>query len=103
MAREARAADTNCSPKKSKRKDPHQVTLRHLAAGDGGNEEDAVAFLEAARLAAEEADVFLVEINVEELADLALFIANVAREGGELRGQIVEGFGDGRGTTVVFG
>ena len=52
------------------------------AAGDGGDEEDAVAFLEGAGLAAEEANVFFVEIDVEELADLAGLVADVLGEVG---------------------
>src|SRR6267143_4788742 len=70
------------------------------SAGNGGDEENAIAFLEAAGFAAEEANVFFVEIDVEELANLALIVAHVAREIGEPRGEFVESLGDGRGTTV---
>src|SRR6266481_8263579 len=73
------------------------------AAGDGGNEEDAIAFFEGAGFAAEEADVFFVEIDIEELADLALIVADVAREIGEARSELVESFGDRGGGTVHFG
>src|SRR6266849_11037101 len=72
-------------------------------SGDGCDEEDAITFLEGAGFAAEEADVFFVEIDVEELADLALVVADVAAEIGEARGEFVEGFGDGGGATVYFG
>src|SRR3981189_273586 len=58
--------------------------------GNGGDEENAIAFLEAAGFAAEEANVFFVEIDVEELANLALIVAHVAREIGEPRRQCVE-------------
>src|SRR6266852_582372 len=75
---------------------------RLAAAGDGGDEKDAVAFLEGAGLAAEEADVFFVEVNVEELADLALIVADVAPEIGEARGKLVEGIGDCGRATVHF-
>jgi hypothetical protein len=70
------------------------------SAGDGRDKENAIAFLEAAGFAAEEADVFLVKINVEELANLALIVADVARKIGEPRGEFVQSLGDGGGTTV---
>src|SRR6267378_2525989 len=70
------------------------------AAGDGRHQEDAITFFKRAGFAAEEADVFFVEIDVEELADLALIVADVAAEIGEARGELVEGFGDGGGATV---
>jgi len=73
------------------------------AAGDGGDEEEAVAFFEGGGFAAEEAYVFLVEVDVKELADLALVVADVAREGGEFGGEVVEGVGDGGGGAVVLG
>src|SRR5260370_26918187 len=57
------------------------------------NQQNAVTFLEGAGFAAEEADVFFVEVDVEELADLALIVADVAAEIGEARGEFVEGFG----------
>src|SRR6267378_2112965 len=73
-----------------------------LAAGDGRDEENAIAFLEGTGFPAEEADVFFVEIDVEELANLALIIADVAREIREPGGKFVQSLGDGRGATVKF-
>src|SRR5260370_36821503 len=73
---------------------------RLAAAGDGGDEKDAVAFLEGAGFAAKKADVFFVEVDVEELADLALIVADVAPEIGEAGGKLVEGIGDGGRATV---
>jgi hypothetical protein len=73
-----------------------------LAAGDGRDEENAIAFLEGTGFPAEEADVFFVEIDVEELANLALLIADVAREIREPGGKFVQSLGDGRGATVYF-
>ena len=70
------------------------------AASDGGDEENAVAFLEAARFAAEEANIFFVEIDIEELANLTLIVAHMAREIGEPCGEFVQSLGDGGGTTV---
>src|SRR6266852_3185843 len=66
------------------------------------DEQNTIAFLEGAGFAAEEADVFFVEVDVEELADLALIVADVAREIGEARGKLVEGIGDGGRATVDF-
>jgi len=67
-----------------------------------GTRRTRFAFLESAGFAAQEADVFFVEIDVEELADLALVVADVAAEIGEAGGELVEGFGDGRRATVYF-
>jgi hypothetical protein len=76
--------------------------LAARAAGDGGDEEDAVAFFDGAGFAAKEANVFFVEIDVEELADLAAVIADVAREIREARSELRENFGDGGGATIDF-
>src|SRR6267378_3987775 len=73
-----------------------------LAAGDGRDEENTIAFLEATGFPAEEADVFFVEIDVEELANLALVIADVAREIREPGCKFVQSLGDGRGVTVYL-
>src|SRR3989442_12959977 len=59
---------------------------RRLAAGDRGDEHHAVAVAEGAGFAAEEANVFFVEGDIEELANLALVVADVAGEGGEAGG-----------------
>src|ERR1700688_1836510 len=74
-----------------------------LAAGDGGDEKYAVAVFQRGRLAVEEPDVFLVEIDIEKLADLALLVANVARERRKLRGQVVQRFGDCGCAAIYFG
>src|ERR1700757_3143618 len=74
-----------------------------LAAGDGRNEEHAVAVFQRGRFAVEKADVLFVEIDVEELADLALLVAHVARERREFRGQVVQRFGDGGCSAIHFG
>src|SRR5260370_322943 len=75
---------------------------RLAPAGNGGNEEDAVALLERAGFAAEKADVFFVEVNVEELADLALIVAYVAREIGKAGRKLVQRFGNRGRATVNF-
>ena len=74
--------------------------LAFRAAGDGGDEEDAVAFFKRAGFAAEEADVFLVEVDVEELTDLALVVADVAREVGLAGRKFIQRVGD-RGCATV--
>src|ERR1700741_2807561 len=73
------------------------------AAGYRGHQKNAIAFLKRAGFTAEEADIFFVEVNIEELADLALIVADVAREIGEARSKLVESFGDSRGATVHSG
>src|SRR5205807_416372 len=72
------------------------------AAGYRRNQQNAIAFLEGTGFAAEEANVFFVEIDVEELADLALIVTNVTREVGETGSEFVEGVGDGGRATVHF-
>src|SRR5256885_15903769 len=57
--------------------------LEFRSPGDGRDEEEAVAFFERAGFAAEEADVFFIEVDIEELADLPLIVADVAPEVGE--------------------
>src|SRR5208337_1392315 len=79
------------------------TSMNDLAAGDRGDEEDVVAVFQRAGFTAEEANVFFVEIDVEELADLPLFIADVTRERWIARGQVVEGFGDGGGGGIELG
>src|SRR6266446_7296275 len=72
------------------------------STGDGGDEKNAIALLEAAGFAAEEADVFFVEIDVEELANLTLIVAHVSRKIWEPSGKFVQSLGDGGGATVYF-
>ena len=53
------------------------------AAGDGGDQHDFVAVLEGVGFAAEEADVFVVDVDVDELAQLAVFVLDLGAERGE--------------------
>src|SRR5215472_13774049 len=69
-------------------------------ACDRGHEQHSVAFPQSTGFSAEEADVFLIEINIEELADLPAVVADVARETGKPLGQRVQRFGNGRGTAL---
>jgi len=93
---------TNGEERTASEGDPY-TSMDESAAGNGGDEENAVAVFQGAGFAAEEADVFFVKIDVEELADLSLFIADVTREGGVPRGEIIEGFGDGGGGGIELG
>src|SRR5882757_7184084 len=68
------------------------------AAGDGGDEHDLVAVLEGVGFAAEEADVFVVDVDVDKAAKLAVFafdLGGESREGlvdvGEKTGEICGG------------
>src|SRR5213080_3659573 len=79
-----------------------QLPIFLRAPGNGGNEQNAVAFLQRAGLTAKKTDVFLVEIDVEELADLAALVSHVARQFRESLGQRVKSFGDGLGAAVNF-
>ena len=73
------------------------------AAGDGGDEHDLVAVLEGVAFAAKEADVFVIDVDVDEAAELAIFafdlggegwkgLVDVSEEGGEILGGGVEVF-----------
>jgi hypothetical protein len=74
--------------------------VQSASACNRRDEENAIALLESAGFPAQEADVFLVEVDVEELADLTLVVADVAVESREAGSELVEGFRDGGGTTV---
>ena len=76
------------------------AALASRASRNRRDKQNTVAFLEGAGFAAEEADIFFIEVDVEELADLTLLVADVPREIGEARGKLVEGVGDGGRATV---
>ena len=52
-------------------------------AGDGWDEHDFVAILEGVGVAAEKADVFVVDVDVDEAAQLAGFVLDLGGEGGK--------------------
>ena len=54
------------------------------ATGYGRDEHDLVAVLEGVGLAAEEADVFVVDVDVDEAAKLAGLVLDLGGEGGEV-------------------
>jgi len=63
-------------------------------AGDRGDEHDLIAVLELVGVAAEEADVFIVDVDVDEAAELAVLILDVLRERGELGVELGEQAGE---------
>src|SRR6266568_2886234 len=69
-----------------------QRRVQSASARNRRDEENAIAFLESAGFPAQEADVFLVEIDIKELADLPLVVANMAAESREAGSKLVEGF-----------
>jgi len=50
---------------------------------DRGNHQNFIAILEGVLLVSEEADVFLVDVEVDETAHLSLLIAEVGLQGGK--------------------
>jgi len=68
-----------------------------LAAGDGGDDADFVAVLERRLAVFEEADVLLVDIDVDEAAHLALVIHEAFLDAGEARLQFDDRLADGGG------
>src|SRR5215831_4037425 len=54
------------------------------ASGDRGHQQNFVTFLKGIRRSAEKADVLFIDIDVQKAADLALVIAEVRLEFGEL-------------------
>jgi hypothetical protein len=75
---------------------------RLAAARNRRHKQNPITFFEGAGFAAEEADVLLVEVDVEELADLPLIVADVAREIGKAGRELVESFGYRCRATVNF-
>src|ERR1700716_2778957 len=59
------------------------ITALSRATRDGGDEHDLVAILEGVGLAAEEADVFVVNVDVDEAAELAVFAFDLRGESRE--------------------
>src|SRR5882757_5473959 len=79
------------------------ITALSRATRDGGDEHDLVAILEGVGFAAEEANIFVVNVDVDEAAELAVFafdlggerregLVDVGEEAGEILGGGVELF-----------
>jgi hypothetical protein len=58
------------------------AALAAVAAGNGGDEHDLVAVFKLVGVAAEEADVFVVDVDVDEAAELAMLVLDVLGERG---------------------
>jgi hypothetical protein len=57
---------------------------RLASAGDAGNEHDLVAVLEGVGFPAEEADVLVIDIDVDEAAELSGLVLDLGGEGREV-------------------
>src|SRR5690242_5003342 len=66
------------------------------------HQQNAVTFLERAGFPSQEAYVFFIEVNVEELPDLPLLVAHVPRQVGVARRQFVQSFGHSSRATVYL-
>lgn len=66
-----------------------------LASGDGGNDADFVGFLYGSGVIIEETDVFAVDEDVDETADVPLVVADPIFEAGEGFVEVVDEFADG--------
>src|ERR1700742_1275946 len=71
-----------------------EAALAAAAAGDGGDEHDLVAVLELVGVAAEEADVLVIDVHVDELAEVAAGVLDVLGERGELGVELGEEAGE---------
>jgi hypothetical protein len=72
---------------------PHYRLVASAAAGDRWDEHDLIAILEGVGLAAEEPDVFVVDVDVDEAAEFAGLVLDL---GGE-RGKVLVDVGDEAG------
>jgi len=77
---------------------PHCRLVASAAAGDRWDQHDFVAILEGVGLAAEEADVFVVDVDIDETAELAGLVLDL---GGE-RGKVLVDVGDEAGQVRGF-
>lgn len=89
--------------KKAWRDNPAATKDLAAAAGDRWHQQYFVASFYRAVFSAEETDVFLVQIDIKELAYLALVVADVPGKPRELLGQDIQGLRNRRGVTVQLG
>jgi len=68
--------------------------LVNLSPGDCGNDTDFVALFDSGFLIVEETDVFIVEEDVDEAADIALFVTDTLCEAGIGFLEAIEDLGD---------
>src|SRR5215470_5271734 len=74
--------------------------LSSRTACDGRHEHNFVAGLHGAAFATEEPNIFLIEIDVQELTDLPLIVADMPGEAGKLCRQNIQRLGNGGRITV---
>src|SRR5579863_866264 len=66
-------------------------------AGDGGDDADGVAVFGGSSLFREVTDVFVVDVDIDEAAQLSIFGEEVLAQIAELRCESAEGFANGAG------
>ena len=66
----------------SQRQGGDDSKIRALASGDRGNDTDFVTFLNGGILVVEEANILVVEEDVNEAANVALFVTNALGQAG---------------------
>ncbi len=71
--------------------------LRLKATGDGRDEHDFIAILKGVGLAAEEANIFIVDVDVDEAAKISLLVLDLGGERGEVLVDISDEGGEVRG------
>src|SRR6266849_8456787 len=78
-------------------------SLPSPASRDRGDDGDVIAGLERRLVALEEANVLLVDVDVDEAAHLAALVHEALLEAGELRLQALDQAGDGVGLAFDLG
>src|ERR1700761_1136569 len=71
------------------------TTTEGAAAGDGGHDADGVAVFGGSGVFREVADVFVVEVDIDEAAEFSIFSEEVFAQIAELRCEAAECFADG--------
>src|SRR5579871_2308648 len=73
------------------------TTGRSAAAGDGGDDADGVAVFGGSGFLREVANVFVVDVDIDEAAELTVFSEEVLLQIAKLRCESAQCFADGRG------
>src|SRR5579871_1697549 len=73
------------------------TTGESATAGDGGDDADGVAVFGGSGLFGEVANVFVVDVDIDEAAQLSIFGEEVLAQIAELRCESAEGFANGAG------
>src|SRR5260370_928680 len=83
--------------------EPQQTVTGRAAGRDGRHDGDLVALLERRGGALQEPDVFLVDVDVDEAAQLAAVLDQALLEAGELALERLDQVGDGGGVGLDLG